>query len=264
MGADGLIFIHDDPELDFSWRFFNSDGSEAEMCGNGLRVFGRYVFEATGKDKIDVETLMADYSIDRIKDFFEDIYAVCITLSNVVYYEDYMFEDFKGKTEPYDYQFFTVSNPHTVAVVDKEILASDKVVKIGTYANEDKATFEQGVNMNFLSELGDNKIYVRTFERGVGLTKSCGTGMISSTTRYCLKNDAFDQWIEVYNDGGMIKCRIKRLDKNHFEADFMGNATYMFAGKLDLDTLETSELSYFDNEEKVYQRLLECSKGTLA
>jgi len=88
------------------------------------------------------------------------------------------------------------------------------------------------MNVNILTILDDDRIYVRTYERGVGITKSCGTGMTSSSVHYAITKNVFDQPIEVYNDGGMIECLVKK-ETLDYSVLFTGNATYLSNHEMD-------------------------------
>lgn len=236
-GTDGVMFVLESTSSDAQMRIFNADGSEALMCGNGLRCFGRYVLDDMKCDEIIVETLKADYKVKRVSDFSPYLEGFEILLNNVKAFgqtqaASVLEEQFKSKYA-YDYEFFTVSNPHVVTFTDQEIPSDSVLTDIGTYANGDESPFESGVNVNFCTILGRDKLYVRTYERGVGITKSCGTGMTSSVTRYAREHNRLSAWIDVYNDGGMIRCNVSETALDAYSVRFVGNASHEFSFELE-------------------------------
>lgn len=236
-GTDGIMYVLRSENSDAMMRIFNSDGSEALMCGNGLRCFGRYVLDMLDRDLVEIETLKAVYNVRRVYGFYEDMEGFEIALNNVVYH---------GKTNAvlmlernfsnYDFEFYTVSNPHVVVMTDS-IPEDELLNEIGGYSNSSESPFADGVNVNFATCLSEDSIYVRTYERGVGITKSCGTGMTSSVTRFAKNNNLFDKWIDIYNDGGMIKCKVNKKCADSYEVQFVGNATHEYYFDLDPERL---------------------------
>ncbi|GAU78120.1 diaminopimelate epimerase [Fusibacter sp. 3D3] len=272
-GTDGVMFVLESESSDVKMRIFNADGTEAMMCGNGLRCFGRYVLDDMGIDAIKVETAQAEYSVKRVSDFNPHLEGYEILLNNVIAF---------GKTEQskaletqfsskysYDFEFFTISNLHVVSIQEKAIPNDTVLLEIGGYANSSDSPFELGVNVNFCTVLDEDKLYVRTFERGVGITKSCGTGMTSSVTRYARDQNRFQRWIEVFNDGGMILCQVEAVSKNAYHARFVGNASHEFSFEAEpeeLSTLTMSSVKIVDATHEVnqYQLFLEWAKNQIA
>lgn len=216
-GTDGVLFECDSKHALSKMRIFNADGSEPEMCGNGLRCFSRFILEKNNKREAYIETMNETYYVQLIDDF-HGIKGVTISLYPVKALS--RAEEATFKTV-YDFSYYTVSNPHLVAFTPSH-LDADELTELGVYGNKH---FDKGININMVRIIDQDKIYVQTYERGVGITKSCGTGMTSSTLHYALKHQRLDQTIQVYNDGGMIECRVTK--KDHYEVMFTGNATYV-------------------------------------
>ena len=268
-GTDGVMFVLKSDHSDAQMRIFNADGSEALMCGNGLRCFGRYVLDDMKRDEIMVETLKADYRVKRVSDFSPYLEGFEILLNNVKAFghtdaASVLEDKFKSKYN-YGYEFFTVSNPHVVTFTGQDIPSDDVLTRIGTFANGVESPFEAGVNVNFCTILGKDKLYVRTFERGVGITKSCGTGMTSSVTRYARKYNRFSTWIEVYNDGGMIHCKVTETDLNAYKVHFVGNASHEFSFELEPEALmtlkhEALKIQWATSEIENYEHFLDWTK----
>ncbi len=272
-GTDGVMFVLESDVADVKMRIFNADGTEAMMCGNGLRCFGRYTLDDMGIDKIRVETAQAEYSVKRVPDFNTYLEGFEILLNNIKAF---------GKTEQskalenqfdskyaYDFEFFTISNLHVVSIQEKTIPEDVVLSEIGGYANSSESPFELGVNVNFCTVLDEDKLYVRTFERGVGITKSCGTGMTSSVTRYARDQKRFSKWIDVFNDGGMIRCNVEEVGKDAYQAiyhaRFVGNASHEFSFEAEVDQLSTLkkasvEIKEATDEVNQYQLFLDWTR----
>jgi diaminopimelate epimerase len=274
IGADGILFVQNSKKCNAKMRIFNSDGSEPEMCGNGLRCVGRYVLELLEKDNINIETMKEEYNVKYLDDFFNNVKAVSIKINNICSCTDiipiitekkeFLFRNIEELNPLFKFSTISVSNPHLISIVDNidvEILES-----MGKKANEIKQLFPEGINLSFVKILDDNSIYVKTYERGVGLTKSCGTGMMASTTVTCIHNSKkFDKELNVYNDGGMIKCKVTRENKDLYSAEFSGNATYMFRSEIDVKANNYDEfqiISNYDYEDETigYDAFLNYSK----
>lgn len=214
--ADGFLFVHASAQHVAKMRIFNEDGTEPEMCGNGLRCFARYVLEKFDLSEGTIETLKTSYHVRLLDDFY-GIPGIQITLYPVKTYD---FEDVESFLEK-GFTYYNVSNPHIVGVV-QERMSVASLTDLGIDANEH---FKDGINVNLMHIMDRGKIYVQTYERGVGITKSCGTGMTSSSVHYARVYDYFDQPIEVYNDGGMIECLVEK--REDYAVRFTGNATYI-------------------------------------
>lgn len=222
-GSDGMLFVCDSKDHLAKMRIINSDGSEPEMCGNGLRCLARYVLEKLNVEEGTIETLKTSYSVKSIKDF-HGINGIQIILYPV---KTWVHEELGSFDSNLELRYYNVSNPHVVGEI-KEHMSEKDLTDIGVRANNH---FSEGINVNLVQYLDIGKIYVQTYERGVGITKSCGTGMTSSSVDYAIKKDYFDKPIEVYNDGGMIECMVTK--KDDYSVRFTGNATYVSEHELD-------------------------------
>jgi diaminopimelate epimerase len=172
LGADGLIMIQNSGKADFAWRFFNADGSEAEMCGNGGRCAARFAFlKGIAGERMSFETLAgiidARVKDDVVKLRLTDPFDLCI-----------------GHILSVDGQHFTVDSintgvPHVVYfVVD---VASYDVVGIGRKTRYHEHYQPRGTNANFVEPVDRHTLKVRTYERGVeDETLACGTGSVAS------------------------------------------------------------------------------------
>ena len=175
VGADGLILIEEpkDKRNDFSWRFFNSDGSVAEMCGNGSRCAVRFAFEeGIAGQKVSFETLagvIRAYVLDGGR-------RVKVQLTKPKDYREVVLE-IDGQV--IEGSFINTGVPHFVAVV--EDLQRVDVIKLGRAIRFHPEFQPKGTNVNFIKALSSKRIGIRTYERGVEAeTLSCGTGATAS------------------------------------------------------------------------------------
>ncbi len=269
LGADGILFLLPSKVAQGKMRIFNSDGSEAEMCGNGLRCIGRYVMEDLNTNSVTIETMKAKYDISHCEDIYEGVYTVEVVIDTVDFnvsslplsYEEpkLLFKPLRALTDKYLFSAVSITNPHIVALV--EDIDDTELTSIGAEANSNKDIFPQGVNVNFAKIIDENSIFVRTYERGVGLTPSCGTGMTASSIIASINdNSKLGKRLNIVNQGGMIRCMVNRNLQGKMSVNFMGNATYIYKCtieyKLGSYKLISEKKSFFQ-EGEIYQRFLE-------
>jgi diaminopimelate epimerase len=216
IGADGLIFISNSDEADIKMRIFNNDGTEAEMCGNGIRCFSKYVYEhnIVRKEEIKIETLKG-ILVARNKIIDENIVSVQIDMGPpILKCEEIpvIIESLSNKciNEPiviidkvFNFTAVSMGNPHAVIFIDTQ-LNDDELNMYGATIESHKQ-FPNKTNVEFVQVISDDESVVRVFERGVGITKSCGTGACASVVAGSIlgkfkKNSP----ITVHNDGGNL------------------------------------------------------------
>ncbi|MBR5923749.1 MAG: diaminopimelate epimerase [Clostridia bacterium] len=170
-GADGMIFISPSNIADFSMRIFNADGSEAKMCGNGIRCVGKYVYDKgyTDKTRLKIETLSGIRNL-KLNVLGGRVKSVTVDMGQA--------EAKNAKTalvggEKVTYIPVNVGNPHAVIFVNDTQSAS--VNTIGQKFQKLK-DFPGGVNVEFAQIMDENNIRMRVYERGSGITMACGTG----------------------------------------------------------------------------------------
>ncbi len=257
-------------------RVFNADGSEASMCGNGLRCVARYVCELTGKENAVIETMKVNLQVAKEEDIFPEIPTYKVEISPV----SFQLTDLplflpepqliNGKIPSLSEElFFTalaVPNPHLVAIADDRMLESGLQLKISEYANSPNPLFPDGVNVSFVKPLEKGNIYVRTFERGVGFTNACGTAMSASSLVTCLLglNDK-EKPIEVYNNGGKVRCVVHKKN-SQYKIDLIGNGTYVYKAAVYVDDqnfyqFSVSNKTAFPDEDVQYAKLQEHARS---
>lgn len=277
IGADGILFLSKSEHADGKMRIFNSDGSEASMCGNGLRCAGRYLIEKSGKENIFVETKKAILEVQKYQDENEEgVPFFQVEISPIRFTPESLpmkttKEKIINEKLPYlsDELLFTavaVPNPHLIAIVSKEQILSAEQERIATMVNQPNPYFPDGVNVSFVYPLGDGEIFVKTYERGVGFTNACGTAM-SASSLVTILNGLFkkNQTIRVYNNGGYVYTKLNdHMDKIYL----IGNGTYEFAGIVQIEGKE-ERISHwhitkeYTDEQKGYQKIEKKAKEKL-
>lgn len=245
LGADGILFIRNSKVADAQYRIFNSDGTEASMCGNGLRCAGRYVCEKLGKEEAVIETLKANLKVKKHEEIFSDITTYQVEISPVSFnlkdlplnmdQETLIQEKIPQLSDELTFSALAVPNPHLTAIVSKEQLESSLQEEISRKVNNHNDLFPDGVNVSFIRLLEKGNIFVKTFERGVGFTNACGTAMSASTLVTCLmKENEVGQPVNVYNNGGMVQCAVHEQNGS-YTIDLIGNATFVYTAQLEID-----------------------------
>ena len=217
IGSDGMIYIGSSEIADFSMRIFNADGSEAKMCGNGIRCVAKFVREKgyTDKDELTVETLSG------VKHLLIDGGGVTVDMGKAEISDDLML-DLGFECIP-----VSVGNPHAVIFTDDvaPILLRDIGPKI-----ECNKAFPGRVNVEFVSVVGDNELRMRVWERGSGETLACGTGACASAAAAVSKGLCrTGEPIKVHLDGGDLEITVK----NDFTCLMRGPAEFVSEGNIE-------------------------------
>ena len=237
IGSDGLILICDSDVADFKMRMFNYDGSEAEMCGNGIRCVGKFVYDKglTNHDLITIETLagikilklnVVDGKVDTVRvDMGEPI--LDSELIPVVSDENIV-KNLKLNAEGKDFIFSCVSmgNPHAITIVDN--VKDLQIEKYGSVLEVDKH-FPKRSNIEFIELVNKSKIKMRVWERGAGETLACGTGACASAVA-CNLNGYTDKRVTVELLGGNLDIEWSDVDNHVY---MTGSATTVFEGTLE-------------------------------
>lgn len=269
IGADGILFFVPSSKGDGMMRMFNPDGSEAEMCGNGIRCIGRLAHEVLGKPSFLIETLKGLYPMQEEQAIFGNVptYSVAINtvslnpadlplISEAVQHVDLPIQKLSPNRT---FTAISLTNPHAIVWVEE--VARKELEEVGEKANTEKSVFPKGVNVSFCSAVHDTAIFTGTYERGAGITYSCGTGMSASTIAACVNGKIpFNTWIDVYNQGGMVRCKVEQ-DENQQPAivHLLGNASYIFSCDVDLNeealTVNLSNREDYPQEIEEYNEL---------
>ena len=214
IGADGLILVCSPDQKDIRMRIFNTDGSEAEMCGNGIRCFSKYINENNicKKLKIEIETLkriinaelkVIDNSVESVKIDMgnpilscDEIPVITEGLNNKCINESIVAID-----KIFKFTAVSMGNPHAIIFTDK-LPNNEELNRYGASISSN-SLFPQKTNVEFVKIVSQNEAILRVFERGVGITNSCGTGTCAAVVAGSIiglfkKNTP----ITFHNDGG--------------------------------------------------------------
>lgn len=274
-GADGLLVVGKPvrPGAAAQMRVINADGSEASMCGNGLRTVARYVAQRDHLTDFKVDTKAASLRVRKHDNLAAGVPAFAVEISPVRFNKEALpfgnlgHDRLLGTPAPELYpqlKFTTlaVPNPHLISFVEKPALQDNVLGTIGKRLNGKNPYFTDGVNVNFAHILGKDKLFVRTYERGVGFTNACGTGMSATSLAFVLQypeQAAFDQPITVYNPGGMVKT-IVHYEQDRYWIELIGNATFtqqVEISEADLHTASLDNLTITDTgEQEKYEQFV--------
>lgn len=225
IGADGVILTQPSERegLDFVMTYFNADGNEVAMCGNGARAavhFACQKYHLSALEKITFKTLEGTYLGEILENSEVKLRMTEIYDESKIKISDLFF----SKSSFY----INTGVPHCVYQVDS--VDEVDIVKNGAKVRYDKR-FEKGVNFNVFERQARNKLKMRTYERGVeGETLSCGTGAVA-TAISAHKNFGDTGVIEIETPGGILKVS---LDNDLNEVYLIGKAIKVFSGEVDL------------------------------
>ena len=238
IGSDGLILISPSAIADFRMSIYNADGSQAEMCGNGIRCVAKYVYDygLTDKTEISVETLagikylrlqvengkVASVEVNMGAPILEPKeIPVAVEESPVVNVP----VEVKGKI--YHMTCVSMGNPHAIIFMNN--VKDLDIEAIGPYF-ENHTVFPKRTNTEFVEVLDRNTVNMRVWERGSDETLACGTGACATTVA-CILNDNTENEVTVHLLGGDLKIR---WDREANQVYMTGPATVVFDGEITL------------------------------
>lgn len=226
VGADGVILVDKSEIADFKMRIFNSDGTEAQMCGNGIRCLAKYVFEKQKTDKAEfaIETLAG---VKKVKLEVENQTVISVKVNmgepeieNLQYIIE--IENKQYKVHP-----ISMGNPHAVCFV-KDV-EQFEVEKIGPIL-ENYKYFPHKTNVEFVEIVDDKNVKIRVWERGVGETNACGTGACAGAM-IAIKEKLIGSDVTVNLKGGNLQIH---YDKAENIVEMTGEAQMVFEGKIEM------------------------------
>lgn len=237
VGGDGLIVALPSTECDVKMFYYNSDGSQGEMCGNGIRCFSKFVYEKgiVKKDTLKIETLAGIQTAILEVNESGIVEKIEIEIGNIKYDPKDIIVNIEGdnvfnKKLIIDGKEITFSSvflgvPHTVIFINKE--DEYDINEIGSKI-EVHPIFPKKTNVNFVLPLSKDEIKIFTWERGAGRTLACGTGS-SSSALLCHKLKGMSNVIKVHAEGGQLEIQV--LEDR---VKLRGTAEVTFEGIVDL------------------------------
>lgn len=238
IGSDGLIMINPSDVADFEMEMYNADGSRSEMCGNGIRCVGKYVYDygLTEKEHISVETLAGIKYLDltvedgKVKLVKVDMGSPELVPANIPIVADgdrVIDEPINVNGTEYRMTGVSMGNPHAVVYVE-DVKGLD-IEKIGP-AFENHERFPNRVNTEFVKVLDRNTVEMRVWERGSGETMACGTGACAVAVA-CILNGLTEDKVTVKLLGGDLQIE---WDKEADKVYMTGPAEVSFDGEINL------------------------------
>jgi len=244
VGGDGIILIKPSEVADAEMAIYNSDGSEAMMCGNGIRCVARYIYDnnIAHKDVVNIDTKSGIKVIEINSENDKFISAKVDMGKAILKPKDIPMDDdsetFVNKpinVEGKEYLCTCVSmgNPHCVIIMDEDV-DNLEIEKIGPKF-ENHPIFPDRVNVEFINIIDKNNIKMRVWERGSGETLACGTGSCAVVVAGVLNNICkYDEPVNIHLKGGTLTDVYKEDGTVIME----GPATKVFEGVVDTDDLK--------------------------
>lgn len=227
IGADGLIIpFPSDGSTDIAWEYYNSDGTSAQMCGNGMRCFARYVYDngLVNKKSFSVKTRagIVKPQILETGDILVNMGSPIFEYSNIPF-------DGEKHIKIYDKNFeinpISMGNPHCVIFTQDNTFELAK--KYGPEIEKHKY-FPEKTNVEFVKVLNKKEIEMCVYERGCGITLACGTGACASAV-VCILNNLTENNVKVNLMGGVVNVEWQGNKDNMDENVFLtGPAQYTF------------------------------------
>lgn len=247
VGSDGLILIGPPSEgvdADVRMRIFNADGSEALMCGNGVRCIGKYVYERglCRSTQIRLQTESGIKVLSLRLNEADEVESVRVDMGKPSLEDPALFDaahlldgstpslqrlEADGRT--FTGTFVSMGNPHFVIFLDEDLTQFD-ICHYGPLL-EQNAAFPQRCNVEFVQKMGEGEFRVRVWERGSGVTMACGTGACAVGVAANVTGRA-TQHAKVLMDGGALQVDWDKEGDGH--AFLTGPAEFVFDGEVDI------------------------------
>ncbi len=232
VGADGLLLIEDDEEHDFAWRFFNSDGSEAEMCGNAARCAARlaYLDGIAGTQSV-FRTIAGPIRASV------DGYVVRVQLTRPHSLDPEFTLKLKDD-KVYAAGFVDTGVPHTVIILEDNNLESAAVEDLGREIRFHPRFAPAGTNVNFVQITDSGNIQVRTYERGVEAeTLACGTGVVASVIITTARGLTSPHVLAKTRGGDILGVYLDGSDQDFVDVSLEGEASLVYRAQLTEETI---------------------------
>ncbi len=218
IGADGLMLLENHPSLDFNMKYFNADGKESTMCGNGGKCLVAF---AKSISLIDKKT-----NFNAI----DGVHKATVNKNNSI---SLQMQDVSYVRLVNTNYFLNTGSPHYVTFRDD--IKNIDVYNRGREIRYSAEFSPEGTNVNFV-EFQNDKLFVRTYERGVeNETLSCGTGVTASAISASIYSDSDKNSYDIITKGGYLNVSFKKQDRNIFSDVWLtGPATFVFTGEIDI------------------------------
>lgn len=218
IGGDGLILLVNKPGYDFEMVYFNSDGKSSSMCGNGGRCMVKFAHNI-GIHKYTYLFLATDGAHEAEVD---NSGIIRLKMQDITEVQEYG-----------SHAILNTGSPHFVKFVGD--VSNINVVEDGREIRNSKAYRSEGINVNFVENIGDDRIFVRTYERGVeDETLSCGTGVTAAAIVSAHNDNGFNR-VEVKTIGGNLSVEYTKINDHHYENVWLcGHAELVYTGEIEI------------------------------
>jgi diaminopimelate epimerase len=227
IGADGILLLENASDhADFRMRYFNADGGEAEMCGNGARCFARFANQVAGAHgRISFETPAGVISAELAGDL--------VTLHMTEPTDLRLSVSVQIGAEKMIVHFVNSGVPHVVVPVAQ--VGDAAVSRDGSAIRHHEMFSPNGANVNFIEKRGADKIAVRTYERGVeDETLACGTGVVASALIFAATENVNGPIDVVARGGDELRVGFEKIDKQFRNVTLTGPAEFVFEGTIEV------------------------------
>jgi diaminopimelate epimerase len=238
-GGDGVYFYDATAVVPEAW-FFNPDGSSAEFCGNGMRCLGRVILDRRGAQTARIRSGPREYTVHRGPTTPEGVRQVRLEHPPVDFEPESpvvtgcktaIQKNLPELDPALTFTAVTIPNPHLVALIDKYV--ESDLVAMGEQVAARPDMFPAGANLSVLLPITHDEVFVRTFERGAGLTASCGSGMAAARAVYSRIGRADpERDVLIRNAGGMAITSLRVQAARWFPV-LEGNATFVYRADVD-------------------------------
>jgi diaminopimelate epimerase len=218
IGADGLIYLENESGYDFKMVYFNSDGNESSMCGNGGRCLIQFAHElGVIASRCKFLAIDGDHEGEIMPNGI-----VSLKMKDVESIENYNGDLVLNTGSPHYVQFVNGVQQLKIVEEAQKIRYSERFAK-------------EGINVNFVEKKSSNEIFVRTYERGVeGETLSCGTGVVASSLAFASKSGMLMNEVHIETPGGNLTVIFESPGRNYSNIFLVGPAEKVFEGILEL------------------------------
>lgn len=235
IGADGVILILKSNIADFKMRIFNSDGTEAKMCGNGIRCVGKFLYDKgiTKKEELSIETLSGikklklDVKNEEVVNVQVDMGIPCFKPKEIPVTGDSNKIKIRIDSEELELICVSIGNPHAVAIIENA--DNINIEKYGPIV-ENNMNFPERTNVEFVEILDNQNIKMRVWERGAKETLACGTGACASSV-VCNTEGYTSNQVTVHLKGGELNIN---WDKENNHIYMTGPAVTVYEGEIEI------------------------------
>lgn len=223
IGADGLMLLNKHKSADFKMIYFNSDGGESTLCGNGARCISALASLLMNNQKhLKFEAIDGIHEADILSFNQQDVWQVSVAMNDVTSISAHQSD-----------WVLNTGSPHYVQLVDE--VENLNVKSEGSKIRYNDNFKNEGINVNFLKAIDSKTIYLRTYERGVeDETLSCGTGVTAAALVYSKEMSDGNHQIDVQTKGGNLQVKFLKQGENFSLISLIGPANLVFIGVLEL------------------------------